>query len=160
MAKFTKSKEQILNQIGLEILSEYEDKNIRASGRYETNTRIEREAGEPVLHIPFYTKYITEGEGSIGGYNPYAIFQWIKDKGIYARDYKTGRFQRHLQTAFMIAAKIRDQGTDIFQGKRQGMYLRTAINRGLDMKLPELVEEIVQEIFKGADFKRDIIIRL
>lgn len=160
MADFSKSKEKILNQIGLEILQEYEAKNLRASGRFERIVNVVKEGGQPVLKIPFYTKYISEGIGSLGGFNPFQIEQWIREKGILARDPKTGRFATFKRTAFAIAKKIRDEGTDIHQGKREGIYLTTAINRALDSKFPLLANEIVTQIFAKAGLKNNITITL
>ena len=160
MADFKKVKAEMLNDIGLEILVEYENKNLRASGRFESIVKIENRGGQPVLILPAYTKYITEGGGSIGGFNPFLIEQWIKDKGIIARDRKTGRFASHKRIAFAIATKIRDQGTDIFQGKREGIYLTTAINRGLKNSVPNLANQIVDQIFAKAGLKSNITISL
>jgi len=160
MANFSKEKEKILNQIGIEILIEYDDKNLRASGNFERVVNVRFEGREPVLDIPYYTKWITDGVGSIGGFNPFAIEQWIRDKGILARDPKTGRFKTFKQTAFAIAKKIQSEGTDIYQGKRQGLYLTSAINRGLGKKMPALANKIVEDIFKAADLKANTTIVL
>jgi hypothetical protein len=160
MANFSKEKEKILNEIGIEILAEYDDKNLRASGNFERIVNIRFEGRQPVLEIPYYTKFITNGVGSKGGYNPWAIEQWIRDKGILARDPKTGRFRTFKQTAFAIAKKIENEGTDIYQGKREGLYLTTAINRGLGKKMPGLANKIVEDIFKAADLKVNTTISL
>ena len=146
MAKINKAKTEILNEIGLQILLEYENKNLRASGHFESTVNVIQQGGQPVLILPSYTRYITQGIGSIGGYNPWALEQWIKDKGILARDRKTGRFITHSQAAFMVAKKIRDSGTDIRQGKREGLYLIAAADRALKNKLPKLSDAIVHQI--------------
>jgi hypothetical protein len=160
MANFKKSKAEILNQIGIEILAEYEDKNLRASGNFEQLVNVQYEGGQPYLTVPYYTAYITDGIGSIGGFNPWAIEQWIKDKGILARNTKTGRFAKHSQIAFAIAKKIRDQGTDIFLGKRQGLYLTSAVGRALENKLPSLAFQITDQILDRGGLKKNIKITL
>lgn len=159
MADWKKQKEAILNEIGLSLLSEYEDKNLRASGRFEQKTRVENQSGDPVLIIPRYTKFIIDGIGSKGGYNPRALTEWIRNKGILARDPKTGRFQTFSQTAFAIANKIKNYGTDIHQGKRQGIELEKAIETGLNKKFPELVQIIIKQIMDHFG-KKDIEIKL
>lgn len=160
MADLTKSKEEILNDIALNLLIDYDSKGLRASGKFERITNVVKKGGEPVLILPHYTKYITDGVGSIGGFNPGAIAQWIRDKGILARDPKTGRFRTFKQTAFAIAKKISEQGTDIYLGQREGLYLRTAINRAFENKGGVLIGDIVEHIFSRAGLKDKIEVKL
>ena len=146
----------ILERIKTQMIRQYESKGIKASGSFSRNISISRQGRfKVVLRLPFYAEYITKFKSNRGGFKGWfpnidAIEQWIKDKGLQLRDFSTGRFKaktanNYRQAAFLIGRKIADQGTDIYQGKRQPIDLDEIINESLDYAGNEMADRIVQE---------------
>ena len=146
----------ILEDIRQDILDEYERLRLRASGDFDTKSGVRRHGRKVILEFPAYGKYIMQdrGEqaGSIGGFPPEnIIIKWMKDKGIQPRDWKTGQFKsktphNYRQAAFLIGRKIKEQGTDIYQGKRQPIDLTKIINDKLDYRMDYLGDRILKTL--------------
>ena len=146
----------ILEDIRQDIIDEYEAKNIKASGRFERNMRVGRRGRKFFLSIPYYSQWISLFKGRSPGRPPGkypptdAIIQWIKDKGLLLRD-ALGRFVSKSETnykrsAYLISRKIAEQGTDIYQGKRQPIDIDKIIDDRLDYRGDELADRILEDL--------------
>ena len=147
----------ILERIKRQIINQYNQKGLKASGYFERNISIGRQGRfKVVLTLPYYSQYITAFKSNKGGVKkapgaPYeAIEQWIKDKGLQLRDFSTGQFKaktanNYKQAAFLISRKIWREGTDIYSGKRQPIDLDEIIGDSLDFAQNEMADRILQE---------------
>ena len=150
---------KILAGVKSEMISQYKAKGLKASGKFPTLFKIGRQGRyKVVLTIPYYSQYITKFKSNKGGVKPggkfpniNALIQWLKDKRLPLRDFKTGQFTARTdkalkQTAFLIGRKIKEKGTDIHLGKRQPIDLDQIINNRLDFAGNELADRILQDI--------------
>ena len=147
----------ILEGIKADIIADYRNKKIKASGNFERNIKITRIRSKVVMFLPFYSQFITAFKSNRGGRGPGAwppfqsIIQWLKDKRLPLRDFLTGRFAPQTETnykkaAYLISRKIGERGTDIHLGKRQPIDLDRIINDQLDYRGEELADRILQDI--------------
>lgn len=148
----------ILERIKTQIINQYNQKGLKASGYFERNISIGRQGRFKVtLTLPYYSQYITAFKSNKGGRGPggfppmKAIEAWIKAKGIQLRDFSTGQFKaktpnNYKQAAFLIGRKIAEEGTDIYQGKRQPIDLDEIIGDSLDFAGNEMADRILQDI--------------
>ena len=155
--KFYQSIFLILEDIKQDIIDQYEQKGIKASGKFERNMIIARRGRIVSLTIPYYSQFISIFKGRKPGRGPGAfppvdaIKQWIRDKKLILRDYLTGQFvsksERNIdKTAFLISRKIATKGTDIYQGKRQAIDIDQIINNRLDYRGNELANRILEDL--------------
>jgi hypothetical protein len=156
--KFYTSIGLVLEDIRQDIIDQYEAKNIKASGAFERNMKVERRArGKFVLSIPYYSRWISLLDGrkpgrAPGNYPPTdKIKQWIKDKGLQLRDFETGQFLSKTETnyskaAYLISRKIAEQGTDIYKGKRKPIDIDQIIDNRLDYRGDHLADRIMEDI--------------
>jgi hypothetical protein len=146
----------ILEDIRQDIIDEYEANNLKASGSFERNMRVGRRGRKFFLSIPYYSQWISLFKGRRPGRGPGkypptdAIIQWIKDKGLLLRD-ALGRFVSKSETnykrsAYLISRKIAEQGTDIYQGKRQPIDIDKIIDNRLDYRGDELADRILEDL--------------
>jgi len=146
----------ILEDIRQDIIDEYEQKGLKASGNFERNMRIGRRPRKFFLSIPYYSQWIGLFRGRRPGrppgkYPPQdVIIQWIKDKGLQLRD-ALGRFTsksetNYKRTAYLISRKIAEKGTDIYQGKREPIDIDKIIDNRLDYRGDELADRILEDI--------------
>lgn len=122
------TKEAILNFLGKVKTAYIEDqkaKNIRASGRSANEIKEIATADEGQLRGPSY--FIQQKIGRKPGKMPPidAIIQWLKDKKTFNVKEERGPGIKGL--AFAIAKKIAKSGTDIYQGKREGLSIEDRI---------------------------------
>ena len=151
----------LLERIKADIIRQYHQKGLRASGSFERNMSIQRNGRyKTVLKIPFYSQYIMAFKSNKGGRRPTGpegtppssvIEKWIRDKRLSLRDYLTGQYMSKTDSnvkkvAFLIKRKIQKQGTDIHLGKRQPIDLDQIINDQLDYAGNEMADRILQEI--------------
>ena len=148
----------VLEDIKQDIIDEYEQKGLKASGAFERSLNIRRQGrGKVMLSIPPYSQFISKfksnrGGRKPGGFPPLSIIeQWVKDKGLQIRDITTGRFRRKTptttkQVAFLIARKIAEKGTDIHLGKREAIDLDRITDNVFDYKMDEIADRIIQEM--------------
>ena len=148
----------ILEGIKDKMIQQYRANNLRASGNFEKGFSIGRQGRyKVVLTTPPYTQFITKFKSNKGGRGPgkapppRILEKWVKDKGIKIRDLASGRFATRTDTAikqaaYLIGRKIKEEGTDIYLGKRQPIDLDQIINNRLDYKGEELADRILQEI--------------
>jgi hypothetical protein len=149
---------KILNRVKDQIIQEYNQKGIRASGKFERNITVGRQGRyKVVLTLPSYSQYIMKFKSNKGGRGPGSqpppriLEQWVKDKGLKLRDFITGRFVANTETnykkaAYLIGRKIARQGTDIHKGKRQPIDLDRIVDNQFDYLGNELADRIFQEI--------------
>ena len=147
---------KVLERIKAQIIREYRSKGLKASGDFERNITIGRQGRyKVVLTLPFYSQFIMKFKGNRGGnkgpVKMGVIEQWIRDKGFPLRDYLTGQFMAKSETnikkvGFLIRRKIREQGTDIYQNKRQPIDLDRIVDNQLDYAGEEIADRILQQI--------------
>ena len=147
----------ILEDLKQDILDQYEQLDIKASGKFEKSMVIGRRGRSQVyLSMAGYSAYFSKLRGTPIGFKGWfppqeALIQWIKDKGLQLRDFSTGRFKaktetNYRQAAYLIGRKIRDEGTDIYQGKREPIDLDAIINDRLDYRMKDLADRILQDL--------------
>ena len=123
-----------LDAVKLDIFFEQDQLDIVASGFSSSNTKVLRgsHSNQAFLRGPDYLFTNFEGVGRRSGTFPpeQAIRNWIRAKGLSPRD-EQGRFLTVDQTAFLIARKIGQQGTDIRTGKRKGIPIDAILKRNL-----------------------------
>ena len=150
---------KILGSVKTQIISEYNQLGLKASGSFENNISVGRQGRyKVVLTLPFYAEYITKFKSNKGGRGPGpikdlqdVIGKWIRDKGFPLRDYLSGQFMTKsdanvARVAFLIGRKIKKEGTDIKLGKRKPIDLDAIINERLDYAGNELADRILQQI--------------
>lgn len=117
------------------------DKGIRSSGKSSASLRPEiKVSGGTISGNLYGAKYFYQQKHgrNPGKFPPIDdILDWIRVKGIVARDNKTST----KQLAFLFARKIAQSGTDIFSGKRPAL--------DVDKKIEELVKEFKQNVLKS-----------
>ena len=149
----------ILNGVKSEMIKQYRAKGLKASGKFPDLMTVARQGRfKVVLTLPFYSQYITKFKSNKGGVkkggkfpNIDNLIQWLKDKKLPLRDWRTGLFVsktelEYKKAAVRIGAKIKKDGTDIAQGKRQPIDLEAIINNRFDFKGEELGDRILQMI--------------
>ncbi len=149
----------ILNAVKSEMIKQYQAKGLKASGKFPDLMTVARQGRfKVVLTLPFYSEFITKFKSNKGGVKPGGRFpnidnliQWLKDKKLPLRNFKTGQFTARTpealkRTAFLIGRKIKEKGTDIHLKKRQPIDLDAIINDRLDFAGNELADRILQEI--------------
>jgi hypothetical protein len=114
-----------LGKVKTEYIADQRAKNIRASGRSANEIKEKVTADEGQLFGPAY--FIQQKVGRRPGKMPPvdAIIQWLKDKKNFNVKEERGPGLQGL--AFAIAKKIAKTGTDIFQGKREGLSIEERI---------------------------------
>lgn len=149
---------KILERIKTQIIQQYNQKGLRASGRFENLFSTGRQGRyKVVLTIPPYSQYIMKFKSNKGGRGPGSqpppkvLEKWVKDKGLQLRDFTTGRFTAKTETnykkaAYLIGRKIAREGTDIHKGKRQGIDLDAIVDNQFDYLGNELADRILQDI--------------
>ena len=148
----------ILEDIKQDIIDEYEQKALKASGSFERNMRVGRRGRKFFLSIPYYSQWISLFKGRRPGRPPGGDFkkiipiivQWMKDKGIQPRDalrrFLSKSETNYRRSAGAIARKITTEGTDIYQGKRQPIDIDKIIDNRLDYRGDELADRILEDI--------------
>ena len=151
----------VLEDIRQDMIDQYEQFNIRASGAWERNIKIARKSRTVMLSMPFYTEFIAIKDGNIqsgkGGNKPpiNKIVEWMKAKGIQPRN-PLGRFMaktptNYRRSAFAIATKIQSVGTDKYLGKRPAIDIDKIITNVLDYRGNEIGDRIIQDIKPTLD---------
>lgn len=114
-------------------IADQKAKGIRASGKSAASLRIE---AKPLSGTVYGAKYfVQQTVGRKPGKFPPLddIISWIRAKRIEPEGKTTER-----QLAFLFARKIAQKGTDIYQGKRQGI--------DIDEQVKKLNEEFLKNI--------------
>ena len=149
MTELDKAINFFLNELGLNILVQYNQNNLRASGNFEGIMHVKKNE----LILAAYSLYITEGNTRGPGKPPqvFDIFKWLFDKGITPRDKKTGRFVSYEQAAYMIARSIGNKGTQFqysqpidFDQSKDDAFKKTQV---------KFHDAIVKDIFKNAKWE-------
>jgi hypothetical protein len=148
----------ILEDIKQDIIDQYEQKGIKASGKLERNMKIQRRGRIVSLTMPYYSQFISIFKGRKPGRPPGGdykkiipiIVQWMKDKGIQPRDalrrFLSKSETNYRRSAGAIAHKITTEGTDIYKGKRQAIDIDQIINNRLDYRGNELADRILEDL--------------
>ena len=146
----------ILEDVRQDIIDQYEQKGIRASGGLDKNSKVIRSGRMVILRMPYYSQFVSILQGTPtgrgpGGFPPQnALIKWIKDKGLIPRN-DLGQFTKKSESnykkmAFLIGRKIAEKGTDIYQGKRQAIDIDEIINDRLDYRGNDLADRILQDL--------------
>lgn len=111
---------ELLDGVRKAIQEDQIDKGIRSSGKSSASLRIEVKENSGALYGSKYFHQQFHGRKP-GKFPPIDdILDWIRVKGIVARDSKTTT----RQLAFLFARKIAERGTDIFSGKRPALDIK------------------------------------
>ncbi len=126
-------------------------KGIRASGASAESLRIEtsEDGGKLYGSAYFYQQIFGRRPGAFPPIE--AILAWMRVKGIEPRDEKT----TERQLAFLIARKIANSGTDIYQGKRPALSIEDRVD---DLKENFKREFLGEYRARMADRIRQIIL--
>jgi len=131
----------LLDGVRESYIKDQKDKGIRSSGKSAASLRIEAKEMSGTVYGAKYFVQQTVGRKP-GKFPPIdSILDWIRAKRISPRDPKT----TERQLAFLFARKIAKSGTDIYQGKRQGIDVEEAIKK--------LNEEFLKEVTKNLSIK-------
>jgi len=126
------------------ILFAYSSLGIRASGFFGASLRIEN--GKIVM--VGYGKFIGKGTG-VKVFPPLQpILDWMRFKNIRPRGDNTER-----QTAFLIAKKIAELGTEIFRG-RGGIPYREIEERALNEHFDNIADAMQIDTLRDAGFQK------
>jgi hypothetical protein len=123
----------LLDGVRESYIADQKVKGIRSSGKSAASLRIE---AKPLSGAVYGAKYfVQQTVGRKPGKFPPLddIVDWIRAKRIKPEGKTTER-----QLAFLFARKIAQKGTDIFQGKRQGI--------DIDEQVKKLNEEFLKNI--------------
>ena len=126
------------------IVGTYNALGIRASGFFGNTIRVE---GNKIITTE-YGQWIGKDTG-VKTFPPIqAILEWMQAKGIQPQDDNTPE-----QTAFAIAKKISDSGTNIFQG-RGGIPYDEIEAKTYQENVDELADAIAFDTWKDAGFTK------
>lgn len=129
----------LLDEVRKAYIKDQESKGIVSSGKSAKSLRIVSGETSGTLFGSAYFFQQVNGRKP-GKFPPVsAIIDWIREKGIKATDIP----ERSL--AFIIARKIAEKGTDIYQGKRPGI--------DVDEKIKELVKQFRESVAKDMRVK-------
>lgn len=95
-----------------------------------------------------YLKYLVTGRGPGKFPPPTKMLDWVQaNPDVLERAKQTYKYLTEEGLAFLIGRKISREGTDIFQGKKQGIDLLGV----LEANMPELLEQLARnEVVKIA----------
>lgn len=137
--------EEILQQLKSEILTQYEAKNLKASGNFARQLHILKKSDNHYQVIAPHYVYTFE-HGRKAGKVPKAfasiIYKWSEDKGItFANDKQRTRF------AFAVANKISKQGTSQYRNNtNRGQIYTPAINKAITEIQEAFKEELMTKV--------------
>ncbi len=151
MNEFDKAIEYFLNELGIALLVQYDQNNLRASGNFENRIRVQKNK----LYLAEYALYITKGNKrgpghSISNDMVFNIFKWLFDKGITPRDQKTGRFVTYEQAAWAITKGIQRDGVKFLRS--QPIDFQKALLKAYKKSTEKIKTAIVNDIFKSAQW--------
>lgn len=132
---------ELLDKVRKAYIEDQQAKGIRSSGKSADSLKIEAGTTSGTLTGVMYFRQQRDGRKP-GKFPPIsAILDWIRAKGIQPIDIT----ERSL--AFLIARKIARQGTDIYQGKREGL--------DPDEQIEKFVEEFRKNIV--SNFRTEVV---
>ena len=149
MNEFEKAINLFLNELGLQMLLQYNANNLRASGNFEGFMDVQKNK----LLLAGYALYITEGNTRQPGKPPpvFEIFKWLFDKGITPRDRKTGRFISYEAAAYIISRTIGREGTKFTHSRP--IDFDQAKDQAYDKSKANITKSVIDRIFKKTMFK-------
>lgn len=100
------------------------------------------------LYAADYFKYLIYGRGPGGYPPPIKMTEWVEaNPDVLTRAKQVFKYITSQQLGFLIGRKIATQGTDIFQGKKEGIDLLGVMEKNM----PELLETLAKnEVVKIA----------
>lgn len=137
--------EEILLKLKNEVLTQYEAKNLKASGNFQRNLQIKKKSETHYQLIAPYYVYTFE-HGRKPGKVPKAfasiIYKWSEDKGItFTNEKQRSRF------AFAVANKISKQGTSQYRNNtNRGQIYTPAINEAITEIQEAFKEELMTKV--------------
>lgn len=149
------SEEILANEFDLirrDLIAKYDELGLRASGAFERELFTEQRGLSVALFGAHYTEQLVNGREP-GAFPPVAnIEQWIIDKGISYSDISLSSL------AFLIARKIANEGTNIFQQGGTDLIdsvitperIQGIINKVSVFQVSEFVLNITNELKKIA----------
>jgi len=133
---------KFLKSVIEDIIKEQSAKGIRSSGKSAGSLRSESTSNEGKIYGSGYFKQQEVGRRP-GRFPPVQdIEDWIRAKGITPDGISIESL------AFLIARKIAKNGTDIFQGKREGLNLKGIVNKRRDKLRSDLLKGTKEIILK------------
>lgn len=132
----------LLNGVKQAYIDQQNAQGIRSSGKSAASLRTDSDTDSGALYGSAYFYQQKHGRKP-GKFPPIDdILDWIKAKGIKPKDNISEK-----SLAFLFARKIAQSGTDVFQGRREGL--------NVEERTKELVEQFKKDLVKG--FKKEII---
>ena len=117
------------------------DKGLRSSGKSSASLRTEVNENSGTLYGAKYIYQLKHGRKP-GKFPPIdEILNWIRTKGIQARDGKTTTNQ----LAFLFARKIAERGTDIYSGKKPALNVDDQIKKLLTEFSNKVMKDFIAE---------------
>lgn len=133
---------ELLDNIRKVYIDRQKEQGIRSSGKSAESLRIETTESSGTLYGAKYFFQQKKGRKP-GKFPPLSdILDWIREKRITPRDSKT----TERQLAYLFARKIAQSGTDVHQGKREGLDVENQVE--------DLVKEFRGKLDEG--FKAEI----
>lgn len=116
--------------------------------------RAETSEDEGSLYAADYFKYLIYGRPS-GKAPPVQAMQSFVDSNpeILERAKQTYKYLTRDGLAFLIGRKIAQQGTDIYEGKREGIDLLGVIDKNMPLLLEQLKQNEVVKIVQALNSK-------
>lgn len=137
--------EEILLQLKNEILTQYQTKNLKASGNFQRQLQIIKKSETHFqLIAPYYVYTFEHGRkaGKVPKGFASIIYKWSEDKGItFSNDKQRTRF------AFAVANKISKQGTLQYRNNtNRGQIYTPAINKAITHLQEAFKEELMTKV--------------
>lgn len=127
----------LLNNVKKAYIDRQAAQGIRSSGKSASSLRVESDSDNGALYGSGY--FYQQKHGRKPGKFPPVddILDWIRAKGITPKDNISEK-----SLAFLIARKIAKSGTDVFQGRRDGL--------DVDEQVKQLVEQFKKDLVKAG----------
>jgi hypothetical protein len=133
----------LLNGVKQAYIDQQNAQGIRSSGKSASSLRTESDSDSGALYGSAYFYQQKHGRKP-GKFPPIDdILDWIRVKGIRPKDKISDR-----SLAFLIARKIAQSGTDVFQGKRDGLDVEDRIKQLVEQFKKDFVKAGRKEIIK------------
>lgn len=126
------------------ILADYRRKKFKDQGTLEKTLVWDDKKLQ--LLAPTYFQTLIDGQGRKSGKGaPVSdIIAWVRRRRIQFRNFVTGRFRNLRETSFLVNMGLREKGSQVFQGRREGVDMEKATNDALDKGIEAFGDEIIE----------------
>lgn len=131
---------RIVEQARDDILRNYNEMGLRASGEFERQLEIVKEEGRIRLLAAPHSWYMENGRGAGKAPPREVILQWIRDKSLVFEGITDN------QAAYLICRKIAREGITVPNPYNPGGVISNILDADFEMNLKEKVGEAIKEI--------------